>query len=115
MGYTNASGAKHRTQDKSIMAVNETKSLLPFLLTSCQEKPIYLSNYVKPGLQNSTKDWRQKQLCLMADFVSITEVSSNLSYIEIVSLPIFNDFHRKINFENRKIQSNLRGGGERQF
>ena len=46
----------------------------------------------------------------MADFVSITEVSSNLSYIEIVSLPIFNDFHRKINFENRKIQSNLRGG-----
>ena len=51
----------------------------------------------------------------MADFVSITEITSNLSSIEIVSLPIFNDFHRKINFEDRKIQSNLRGGGERQF
>ena len=25
MGYTNASCAEHRTQDKSIMAVNETK------------------------------------------------------------------------------------------
>ena len=48
----------------------------------------------------------------MADFVSITEVTSNLSSIEIVSVPIFNDFHRKINFEDKKIQSNLRGGGE---
>ena len=38
----------------------------------------------------------------MADFVSITEVTSNLSSIEIVSLPIFNDFYRKINFEDRK-------------
>ena len=47
----------------------------------------------------------------MADFVSITEVTSNLSSIEIVSVPIFNDFHRKINFEDKKIQSNLRGGG----
>ena len=46
----------------------------------------------------------------MADFVSITEVTSNLSSIEIVSVPIFNDFHRKINFEDKKIQSNLRGG-----
>ena len=38
----------------------------------------------------------------MADFVSITEVTSNLSSIEIVSLHIFNDFHRKINFEDKK-------------
>lgn len=29
MGNTNESGAEHRTQDKSIMAVNETKQVLP--------------------------------------------------------------------------------------
>ena len=48
----------------------------------------------------------------MADFVSITEVISNLSSIEIISLPVFSNFHRKINFEDKKIQSNFRGGGQ---
>ena len=48
----------------------------------------------------------------MANFVSITEVTSNLSSIEIISLPVFSNFHRKINFEYKKNQSNFRGGGQ---
>ena len=43
----------------------------------------------------------------MANFVSITEVTSNMSSIEIISLPVFSNFH----FEYKKNQSNFRGGG----
>ena len=52
----------------------------------------------------------------MADFVSITEVTSNLSSIlRLFPFPYSTTSTEKINFEDRKIQSNLRGGGERQF
>ena len=52
----------------------------------------------------------------MADFVSITEVTSNLSSIlRLFPFPYSTTSTEKINFEDRKIQSNLRGEGKGSF
>lgn len=54
MGYTNASGAEHRTQDKSTMAVNETtqKGLPPLPVNFMPEKtnmlqPLWVTRFAK--------------------------------------------------------------------